>query len=304
MLNTINLSGINTEYNNIYYISTNGNDDIGNGTKEQPFATYDKVFSLVTDGDLIYFIKGNYNISNLSNIGNANFGGGFIYDKGIQLIIYAEPLTHIIINNPTNIYRDSHAISTTNTNTKIIGFIIDWNVTNKGSDSAPASRSIIGHGDYLYGKIYNCHFIIRSATSFSYANISNTIQCVNCQFDIQTTLDKGYSGKTKFINCTMNLSSWSDAWGIATDSDILTNILYDSKYHIIPTNDIYGVYNKDYKWGSFKYLIKQNDNYYGIKPEFYDEERDQYSPILLQNPTVDDFNNYGVLDLGTIKFNA
>lgn len=309
MSDTISLNGVDTSYNNIYYISVNGNDSTGDGTKDNPYATYDKAFSVATNGDLIYFIKGDYNISSLKKI-NTYVGSSFIYDSASsiskQLIIYAEPFTYITINNPVNNSRDSHIICLNNVNSKVTGFIFDYNITNK---TLNYERSIFGANDSnnTTGYIYNCHFILRSTTSFSYANSGNTLQCIDCQFDIQSPLESAYTGTTKFVNCAMNISNWSTNYGIASNSDILTSISYDLKYRIVPTNTTYGVYSGSYIWSLNKFLIKQNNQYYSIKPEFY--QNDQYSPITLAGgdiPNDDDFNNNGIDNINDLcnKYNT
>jgi hypothetical protein len=57
---------------------------------------------------------------------------------------------------------------------------------------------------------------------------------------------------------------------------------------------------------NYKYLIKQADKYYSIKPEFY--QNGQFSPITLAGgeiPNDDDFNNNGIDDINDLctKYN-
>lgn len=250
---TIILNSQTVTYTNIYYISAIGNDSTGDGTKAKPFLTYDKALSKTTNGDLIYFIKGNYNITNLTAI---SYGSAYIYDNGKQLTIYSEPYTYITINNPSNSARDTHAICISNSNTKVIGFTIDYNVTDRSNSY---SRSIFGAVDagYLNGYIYNCHFIIRSATSFSYANSGNSLKCINCQFDIKTTMESSYSGSTSFNYCTFNLpQSGVSSSGFINLGNNIFSISYDINYTPTPFNKDYGVYFGLYVWKVIKYLIQ------------------------------------------------
>ncbi|MFC0903900.1 cell adhesion protein [Clostridium sp. MT-14] len=51
----------------------------------------------------------------------------------------------------------------------------------------------------------------------------------------------------------------------------------------------------------FKYLIKQQDKYYSIKPEFYQDG--QFTPLTLSDgdkPNDDDYNNQGFDDINTL----
>lgn len=282
-------------YNNIYYISTSGNDTTGNGTNSNPFATYTKAFSLSKDGDLIYFIKGNYNITVLDNIDNS-ICNAFLYDKGKQLIIYAEPYTYININNPTGNARDSHAISIRNTNTKIIGFIINYYIINK---DGPYSRSIFGSdiNAILKGTIYNCHFIIRSTTSFSYANSGNTLVCSYCQFDIKTPLETNYSGVTSFNNCAFAVSNVSSTKSLINDlggNSISNSLTFASNYEMNPNTDNCGIYYGLYIWLFIRLLI-QDGTYIEtiLNDDLITKDTLPY--------TADKFNSYGMNNLSSLN---
>ena len=51
----------------------------------------------------------------------------------------------------------------------------------------------------------------------------------------------------------------------------------------------------------FKYLIKQNSQYYSIKPEFYQDG--QFTPLVLSGgdkPNDDDYNNQGFDDVNIL----
>lgn len=57
----------------------------------------------------------------------------------------------------------------------------------------------------------------------------------------------------------------------------------------------------------FKYLIKQNNQYYSIKPEFYNNG--QFTPLILSGgdkPNDDDYNNQGFDDINNLctKYNT
>lgn len=253
---TISLNSQAINYNNIYYVSVNGDDATGDGTKTKPFKSYDKAFSKSLSGDLIYFIKGNYTITALS-LCDGGYTGAFLYDQGKQLVIYAEPFTYITINNPTNAYRDSHAINTINSNTKVIGFTIDYYITNR---TANYTRSLFGGLD-LKGTIYNSHFILRSNTSFSYCNNGTYLICDSCQFDVKVPLEASYTGLTSFKNCALNISK-NDLInsGYVDLGNNLFSITFDPAYKIIPSTSNYGIYSGLYKWIGALLLLQDGNN--------------------------------------------
>lgn len=54
-----------------------------------------------------------------------------------------------------------------------------------------------------------------------------------------------------------------------------------------------------------KFLIKENNQYYSLKTEFYDEIEDVYRPqVILQEPVKNDFEDYGIDNLPDIKITA
>ncbi|OOO66787.1 hypothetical protein BS638_06580 [Clostridium tepidum] len=287
-MNKISLNGTSVLYNNVYYINVDGDDINGDGSLNKPFATFDKAIKQVRDNDLIYFKRGTYNITHLIDSNN-DYSGAFLYDKKKPITIYSEPYSKFIIDNPINKSRDSHAIDISNVGTKIIGFTIEWNVKNGPN----YSHSIFGDGGYLRGTIYNCHFIIKSRTSFSYAS-NNSLKCINCQFDILNELESAYSGKTTFEKCTFsNISSINSSAGMKGE-DNKFNVKYNATYESTPYYEGYGIYGGIYKWLINKFLIKQNNQYYTIKPEYY--SNGQFQPLTLEGgeqPNEADYENFG-----------
>lgn len=298
MVATIVLNSQTVNYTNIYYISTTGNDTTGDGTKLNPFLTYNKALSKTVSGDLIYFIKGNYNITSLTAI---SYGSAYIYDSGKQLTIYAEPYTYITMNNPSNGARDTHAICISNSNTKVIGFTIDYNVTDRSSSYM---RSIFGAVDAgnLSGYIYNCHFVIKSTTSFSYANGTNSLKCINCQFDIKTSMEASYSGSSSFNYCTFNLSQSgvSSAGFINLGSNVFS-ISYDANYNVIPFNKDYGIYFGLYTWKIIKYLIQDGATI--VTRSTDGVSTNNIGTIPFSKSMFDDYGMYGLSNINSTVIN-
>lgn len=263
-MNTITLNGTEVEYNNIYYISSKAERGKGDGTKENPFSEYDEVYHLTKDGDLIYFIKGNYVIKKLPSAEymkkylDSSCTNSFLFDGYRKLTIYAEPYTYVKIDNPENEIRDTHAINLGNKDSKVIGFIIDYNVTNKHGNY---SKCVIGGNENQRGFIYNCHFIIRSTTAFSYANSSNTLKCINCQFEILKEPEHAYSGKTYFDKCIFNVRKINEDCGFKAGKNMYRQGFEDnyrcSSYSCCKE---YGIFSGDYKWvANIKLLKKPNE---------------------------------------------
>lgn len=275
-------------YNNIYYVSASGDDITGDGTKDKPFKSYDKAFSKSLSGDLIYFIKGTYNITTVIN--GDSYSGAFIYDRDKQLTIYAEPYTYIIMNNPSNLFRDTHIFTTYNDNTKVIGFTIDYYVSD---NRAVYGRSIFGSTDYpIRGTVYNCHFIIRCKISFSYANNSNIAKMINCQFDLKNGTENSYSGHTSFQNCAFNINKINmDPYYIDLGGNTWSSTLtYDSKYKMNPIIENCGIFYGLYKWGIPLLLIIDGSNIENISG----------TDIIIKDVlplTSDKFTSYGMENL-------
>lgn len=284
---TMNLNGTNVTYTNVRYISPTGSDSTGDGSFAKPYASFDGAVASAIAGDLIYFMRGNYNVTTLVSGTNAGYGYSAIYDKDLQLTIYGEPGTYITMNNPTNPVRDTHAIDITNAGTQVIGLIIDYLVTNKGSSNY--SRSIFGDGGYLRGYIYNCHFIIRSATSFSYANVSNTLQVINCQFSIlATSMDSSYSGFTTFSKCEFSgyITALTTSYGMSSSStDNKYGGTFDTSYNYNPVYNGYGWASGTYPSIMARYLIQLGNDIYSLNGAF--------SVIGQYPPTEIMFTTYG-----------
>ena len=64
MAHTITINNTNYTVNNIYYCSPDGNDATGDGSIDNPFFSYLAAYNRATDGDAIYFLKGEYNYTN------------------------------------------------------------------------------------------------------------------------------------------------------------------------------------------------------------------------------------------------
>ncbi|MBU5483447.1 hypothetical protein KQI86_03840 [Clostridium sp. MSJ-11] len=276
----INLNGTEVEYNNIYYISTNGNDNTGDGRKSNPFASFPKAMSLAQNNDLIYFLKGMYNISEMYNVKGS--AGTFLYDDNKPIVIYAEKYSYFKIDNPINKVRDTSAIVISNASTKVIGFTIDYNVTKT---TVNYERAIFGrNAGYARGAIYNSHFIIRSKTSFSYANSGNALTCYNCNFDILDGLENAYSGETTFNKCTFsNISRLNSNAGMK-GTDNKYNVSYDADFNSVPDDEGYGVMYGDFSW-RYKpslFLVKQEANYILINNNYYNLGRPKDDNQLLE----------------------
>ena len=238
------LNGVDTVYNKIIYIGINGSDTTGNGTQSSPYATYEKAYNDAVADDIIWYLPGDYNIAKF--VYNDPNCESVIYGNK-KIVIYGQS-AKIIVNNPTlsAASRDSHLIATTNPDAKIIGLVFDWNLTAI-TRTINYSRCIFsGSITPVAGKIYNCHFIIRSTTSFSDSS-TNALFIYNCQFDILTPIEASYSGAVVFDKCAFKGLSALGSGMSGTDNIYnISNFDAENNYNIY--NNVYGIHSGLYPW--------------------------------------------------------
>jgi len=292
------LNGVDTVYNKIIYIGTNGSDTTGNGTQSSPYATYEKAYNNAVTDDIIWYLPGDYNIAKF--VYNDTYCESVIYGNK-KIVIYGQG-AKIIVNNPTlTAARDSHLITLSNPDAKIIGFIFDWNLTTRTINYSrclyapylPASNTTQA------GKIYNCHFIIRSTTSFSYDNYINTLTNYNCQFDILTPVEAPYGGATAFDKCAFKGLSALGSGMSGTDNIYnISNFSVENNYNIY--NNVYGVYSGLYRWGGIVINFTMDKNFINNTTDKIIMNILQLSPV---GNIVIDYSSFTVKLNGIVIFN-
>ena len=75
------------------YVSTKGNDETGDGSYSNPYATVSKAINTATNGQKIYIFPGTYTLSHISS----SYGTAGIYDYGKSIEIFGENDETILI---------------------------------------------------------------------------------------------------------------------------------------------------------------------------------------------------------------
>lgn len=100
-----------------------------------------------------------------------------------------------------------------------------------------------------------------------------------------------YSKITKAIQITQNDVTATIPYRVYGSVDTIPNIVVDTQVLDI------GVVLTSYK----SFIIKQNNQYYSIKPKYY--QNGKFTPLQITKPTVQDYENFGFDDLNLLVQN-
>jgi hypothetical protein len=189
-------------FNNILYVSPEGDDTGGDGTGTNPFKTMDKTINTAASGDCIYLMEGTFepltlhlypSVSSISDV-----TGVFIGDDGKELTFISNPnKTKIIIYNSRTNYRDGHCINLYNANSKVINLNFEYHPDL----SSNYSNSIFG---WTNGQIFNSTFYVPGVTPASFVYGTNNPTIENCVFYFETPPANDYNGSPYYLNCLSN----------------------------------------------------------------------------------------------------
>ena len=293
----INIHDNELVFNNIYYVdSINGDDTTGLANdKNKPFKNIYTCVDSASNGDCIFALNGIHRVSKTSG-----YGTGGIEDSGKELTFIGQPnkTTFLCDGINDNTARDHHAISTKNANTKIIDIIFDIEF---GTRKERAGVSICGYNSLeTKSQIYNCVFLSKSVVkpAIIYDNDnSSKITFKNCLFVNKNNepFVTSYSGSknVKIVDCGFNTVQPPDCEKINCVDNVIINTVYRIENNI---NNV-GVYSGQYSWVVNEFLLKQNNQYYTIKPEFYSGGK--FQPLTLEGgeqPNEIDYENFGFDD--------
>lgn len=230
------------------YVSTSGNDYIGIGSEENPYATISKAIFSASDGDKIFITAGTYELEPMYVNTYASVG---IYDKGKTLEIYGEnEKTVLIFDGSTSSQRDGSAIRIKNT-TKIRNLTY---VFKPKSATYAYSRAIFW---VSAGTVENVFFRISGSykASYLYYNDQTTPTNVkNCTFfhDLGAVFSN-YSGTCNFTNIATNVTTNGTNTNVITESfgsssTTLSDLINASKENTNFVSNQVGVFYGDYAW--------------------------------------------------------
>ena len=272
------------EYTELIYVNANNGDDInGDGSINSPFSTIEKAInSDTTTSPIIYLDKGIYPISILQNLSLVN-KKITIKGRNLDTVIEVGKTTttgylgemhicNLVIKPDDSFGGDTRVISYSNDNYKVTFN----NVLFKENNGFPTASwfYVAANGSSYYNKdFYNCTFT------------GNLAVCK--------------SGSVNIFNCALQ---YSDFGNVTTNEDSILNCEYDSNYNLINyDNSLYGIYSGEHAWKPFVYLLKQNNQYYTIKPEYY--SNGQFQPLALEGgeqPNEIDYENFGFDDVNDL----
>jgi hypothetical protein len=232
-------SQFNWTYEPIWYISTTGSDETGDGTEASPFATIQKGIDESSSGDTVLVAAGTYteNINyNGKNIVVKSVSGATTsiiekQDNGIPIVSInnQEPNPVLsgftIMNGYANEGAGLYLGSSVNTNT----FALIENCIIKNNTSVNS-----GSGAYIYANMYTKNTYPTFSNCTFFGNSNNSIKMQN--------------GRAKIINCTFNEEDTTPImvnWGLASDSGtviILNSIFWsENQTQIQFTTDVTSV---------------------------------------------------------------
>lgn len=160
-------------------------------------------------------------------------------------------------------------------------------------------------------------YLFDSFKSYTFQSLINNIQksiniqgsdILNKKITVYVDLiDKKFYINNKDITLNTNIGAWSheDVTGIIIGKSYYNSFngnLYDMSFFNEPLNEfertiLFNMNNKLIIHN--RYLLKENDNYYSIKPEYY--INNNYQVLNINNfPTKEDFETYGFTNLNSL----
>lgn len=272
------------EHTESIYVNVNNGDDInGDGSINSPFSTIERAInSVATTSPIIYLDKGIYPITMLQNLSLTNK----------KITIKGKNLDTVI-----EVMKSSYLPE------KYLGEVYIYNLVITPSSSF--SQRVISYSNDNYKVTFNNVLFKKNnrqpteAWFFSYNSGSSyhNKDFYNCTFTGEIPVCDG--GSVNIFDCALQHSSFGN---VATNEDSVLNCEYDSDYKIINyDNYSYGVYSGKNTWRDYKFLLKQNNQYYTIKPEYY--SNGQFQPLTLEGgaqPNENDYESFGFEDVNDL----
>ena len=230
-------------------VSTTGNDETGDGTKDKPYATLAKAINMAGSGQSIYVMAGTYKLKPMTLSSYTEPG---IYDQGKALEIFGDNEKTILeYDGSETTKRDGAAFQITNKNTLVRNLTYVY-YPKSGSNY---QRSIFRWCD---GRVENVFFRICGANSaaYLYYNGGGSLRVKNCTFFHDTgSFEKRYSGSATFTNIATNVATDGTEKNVIVDSfgtkeTELADLIDNSKTNENFTENSAGVYYGEYSWNN------------------------------------------------------
>ena len=228
-------------------VSTTGNDETGDGTKEKPYATLSKAINEATNGQKIYVMAGTYTLTPMPCTSYSQSG---IYDMGKNIEIFGEnEKTILVFDGSKTDRRDGAVMEIENSNTIVRNLTYVY-YPKSGSNY---QRSIFR---WCNGTVENVFFRIcgPNSASYLYNNDGGSIRVNNCTFfhDLGS-VESNYSGNCKFTNIATNVNTSETRTNVIVDNfgtkdSSLTELIDNSKTNTNFVENSAGVFYGEHSW--------------------------------------------------------
>ena len=228
-------------------VSTTGNDETGDGTKEKPYATLSKAIDEAISGQKIYVMAGTYTLTPMPCTSYSQSG---IYDMGKNIEIFGEnEKTILVFDGSKTDRRDGAVMEIENSNTIVRNLTYVY-YPKSGSNY---QRSIFR---WCNGTVENVFFRIcgPNSASYLYNNDGGSIRVNNCTFfhDLGS-VESNYSGNCKFTNIATNVNTSETRTNVIVDNfgtkdNSLTELIDNSKTNTNFVENSAGVFYGEHSW--------------------------------------------------------
>ena len=228
-------------------VSTTGNDETGDGTKEKPYATLSKAINEAISGQKIYVMAGTYTLTPMPCTSYSESG---IYDMGKNIEIFGEnEKTILVFDGSKTDRRDGAVMEIENSNTIVRNLTYVY-YPKSGSNY---QRSIFR---WCNGTVENVFFRIcgQNSASYLYNNDGGSLRVNNCTFfhDLGS-VESNYSGNCKFTNIATNVNTSETRTNVIVDNfgtkdNSLTELIGNSKTNTNFVENSVGVFYGEHSW--------------------------------------------------------
>ena len=228
-------------------VSTTGNDENGDGTKEKPYATLSKAINEATSGQKIYVMAGTYTLTPMPCTSYSQSG---IYDMGKNIEIFGEnEKTILVFDGSKTDRRDGAVMEIENSNTIVRNLTYVY-YPKSGSNY---QRSIFR---WCNGTVENVFFRIcgQNSASYLYNNDGGSLRVNNCTFFHELgKVESNYSGNCKFTNIATNVNTSETRTNVIVDNfgtkdNSLTELIDNSKTNTNFVENSAGVFYGEHSW--------------------------------------------------------
>lgn len=290
------------DFNKVWYVSPDGNDSTGDGSKISPYGSHDKAIQMADSGDGIFIQAGVYEAPHL--VLDTYYRSVCFYDYSKALTIWGENENTVInFNGAKGIRRDANLFEIYNASTVICNMKINFTPGKSISYSNAIFRWCNGNFRNLF--IENTGTIAWSTCYYNDQSATGP-KATNCIFKSNGRRTTNYSGRGVWLNC---LFDYPHDGGTFTNSLQRTITENDSILELLPsdltdtgsptildpdnTRSNIGVCGGPYGWGFlatiYKSFVYSNKEYLAFDNRKWRSVSDEMpNDILFKSDGMDD----------------